>query len=300
MKKILVAAFLVLLLVPRLFAEAENAYLGVSDKLSYQDKNAESLKLLLSKLPHTTDPEDRAEIYWRLSRDTLREANDRAYRGAKAQSLIASYLKGEGYGEKAIEDDPSNPHGYVWKAANIGRWGETRGILASLSKADEMRRLLVHALRLDPKLGNAWFILSQLYAQVPGYPVSFGSITYAVSLARKALQTRGEQLADHSVFDVPSDYYLQLARHLVKRNWSAERRTREHAVEANRYQRASGILAKGLSYEGSAKLASRSDREEAVALVKMVAQKLELIAHRTPREAVDLSTALSDLSAWGS
>lgn len=294
MKRVLFVAVFVLLVFPRLFAQSD--YLKLSDKLSFEDKNAQSTDLLLKKLPSVTNPTVQAEIYWRLSRDTLHATDDMKAEGASDQTLLAGYLKGESYADKAIGLDPNNAKGYYWKASNIGRWGQTRGILASLFKADPMRKLLDRSAELDPSQGDAWFVLGQLYEQVPGFPISFGNVVYAVSLGRKAIDARKAELARGVVPDVPYDYYIQLARHLAKRNWSAARRRREQPIEAQKYRETTNVVEKNFYYEGVAEIPATSDRQEAIQLDEMVVNKMEQIPNRSVSQNRDLSHAKDDLA----
>jgi tetratricopeptide (TPR) repeat protein len=296
MKKAVFLAVFLILVFPRLFAQTD--YLKTSDKLSFEDKNQASMDLLLQKLPTVKDPKQQAEIYLRLSRDTLHATDDMKSQGASGQTLLDQYLKGESYADKAIELDPSNAKGYYWKASNIGRWGQTRGILASLFKADPMRKLLEQSARLDPTQGDPWFVLGQLYEQVPGFPISFGNVAYAVSLGRKAVDARKAELARGVVPDVPYDYYIQLARHLAKRNWSESKRARARAGEAQRYRDATDVVEKNFYYEGALQIPAVSDRQEATQIDERVVQQMEAIPNRSVSQNRDLKNAKDDLAAW--
>lgn len=296
MKKMLVVAIFAVLVLPRLFAQSD--YLKTSDTLSFEDKNQASMDLLLGKLPSVADPTQQAEIYWRLSRDTLHATDDLKSQGAPSDSLLQEYLKGESYADKAIELDPNNAKGYYWKASNIGRWGQTRGILASLFKADPMRQLLQQSARLDSSQGDPWFVLGQLYEQVPGFPISFGNAVYAVSLGRKAVDARKAEFAKGTVPDIPYDYYIQLARHLAKRNWSADKRAREHAAEAQSYKNTSDVIQKNDYYEGAIQISPISDKEEAIQIDQEVVSKMEAISNRSQSQQRDLKNAKDDLAAW--
>ncbi len=296
MKKMLIAAIFMALVLPRLFAQAD--FLKTSDKLSFEDKNQASIDLLMQKLPSVTSPVEQAQIYWRLSRDTLHATDDLKFQGADSKTLLDDYLKGESYADKAIELDPNNAKGYYWKASNIGRWGQTRGILASLFKADPMRKLLEQSARLDPSQGDAWFVLGQLYEQVPGFPISFGNADYAVSLGRKAVDARKAELAKGIVPDVPYDYYIQLARHLAKRNWSARKRAGEHKSEAQSYANTSDVVQKNNYYEGAVQIPDISDKQEAIQIDQMVVSKMEMIPNRSESQKRDLKNAQDDLASW--
>jgi tetratricopeptide (TPR) repeat protein len=104
------------------------------------------------------------------------------------------YDEGMTFADRAIEADPSNNLGYYWKASNLGRWGETRGILSSLNQAKPMRDLLEQSIERDSDHWDSYYVLGLLYARVPGGIISFGNTDYAVSLGRKARELMREEM----------------------------------------------------------------------------------------------------------
>ncbi len=56
------------------------------------------------------------------------------------------------YADKAIKFSPSNNLGFFWKSCNLGRWGEVKGIMESLFKAEEVVELLIQSIELNPML----------------------------------------------------------------------------------------------------------------------------------------------------
>ena len=294
------SGFLVLFVISLSWAYADPGYLKRSDDLSYRDHNKESFDLLESALPSVSSDQERARIYWRLSRDTLNVADGEKAKGESSETLLALYKKWESYADQAIAADPSNPKGYFWKAGNMGRWGQTRGIMVSLSLADPIRKLVTRAAELNPNAGDPWFVLGQLYDQVPGFPFSFGNVIWAVSLGRKAIDARKAEVAQGVERDVPYDYYVQLARHLMKRNWSAAQRSNEQSGEAARYNSISDVVEKNDYYEGAAEIPSGSDRDEARQISRRVISQLEAKSDRTKKDDTDLKNARETLSQVGS
>ena len=58
------------------------------------------------------------------------QLGDVAEKPSKPQAdILAVFTEGEGYADKAIAADPQNDLGYYWKSANIGRWGQVKGVL---------------------------------------------------------------------------------------------------------------------------------------------------------------------------
>src|SRR5208337_2156133 len=144
---------------------AQPDYLERSDDLNFASANAESSQLLMEMLPSAQTDQERAQIYWRLSRDTIMGTDIRRYTGETFDSLLPFYKKGESYADSAIARDPKNPMGYYLKACNIGRQVQAH---ATLSLVESMRTLLMTAAALDPQLSGPWYVLGQLYEQVPG------------------------------------------------------------------------------------------------------------------------------------
>ncbi len=292
----LLAGVFVLFTLGLSWAFADPGVLKQSDDLSFSGHNTQSFNLLESALPAASSDQERARIYWRLSRDTLNIADGEKAKGASSETLLALYKKGESYADQAMAADPANPKGYFWKAGNMGRWGQTRGIMASLSLADPIRKLVTEAAELNPSAGDPWFVLGQLYDQVPGFPISFGNIVWAVSLGRKAIDARKAEVAQGVERDVPYDYYVQLARHLMKRNWSAAQRASEQPGEAARYNSIENIVDKNDYYEGVVKIPSGSDRDEAREISRWVVSQLESRSDRTQKQDTDLKNARDNLS----
>ena len=189
--------FLIVLLVffPLGFAYADDSPAAdQADSLNDKGMYAEAGSLLKAALPDAPGGKERAELYWRAARETL-ELGDAAEADKKPQAdILALFTEGEGYADKAIAADPQNDQGYFWKSANMGRWGQVKGILDSLSKAAPMRDLLVKEISLNPERSEPYFVLGQLFREVPGWPVSFGNTDAAVSLGRKAVEMRQAQV----------------------------------------------------------------------------------------------------------
>lgn len=292
----IVCAFLVTAL-PALHALPD--YLTRSDELSRADRNVESSNLLMRMLPTARTDAERAEIYWRLSRDTLVDGDSRRWATSSPDSFLSFYSKGESYADKAIALDPDNSMGYYLKACNIGRLERAQGANASLARAELMRRLLVKAVLAGPLLSGPWYVLGQLYEQVPAWPISFGNTAWAVSLGRKALDAGMTAVSDGVEHDVPLDYSIQLARHLAKRDWSTERRVQEQAIEARKFTQTSDVVERNFYYEGVISIQPVSDRTEARQLCQEVIAKIGDGPRLTWSQRADLENARATLASLG-
>ena len=246
-----------------------------ADSLHDSGSNTEAIALLEAALAGAATAVERAELQWRLSRAWLNAGEQAEARGAGEAELLAIYEKGEASGQKAIEENPKSPLGYYWKAANTGRWGQAKGILNALARARPMRDLLRQAIALDPMHADSYYVMGQLYEQVPGPPVSFGDKDAAVSLGRYAVELRQRDVAAGREKSLNYDAYTELAKHLWDRNWSAAKRTREQGRKRGEYTQKSDPLDKALVYEALVKLSSESDREEARALAAWTIRELE-------------------------
>ena len=253
---------------------AADPILEQADALYTQDKLEEAKTMLLGALSSKTSASDKADVLWRLSRVVLNIGDELNAEGASKDTLFAIYEEAQSYAEQAIEIHPI-AEAYQWKASSVGRWGETKGPLNALGKAEPMRKDLAVVINDFNDLDNseAWYVMGQLYFQLPGWPISFGNLDAAISYTRKALDTipGDEQFPGH---------YKALAQMLWKRNWSASKRNSEIAKiqkqwdkNANKpaldrheyYEGANGSSTKPF-YTNKA-LKEMSDREEALILV---------------------------------
>ncbi|MGA2975946.1 MAG: hypothetical protein ABSF77_11615 [Spirochaetia bacterium] len=288
-----------LILLPLSFVCAETSQVALqADSLHDSGKYVEAKKLLLDTLAATTDAKEQAELYWRVARETL-ELGDIAEMDKKPQAdILAIFTEGEGYADKAIAADPQNDLGYYWKSSNIGRWGQIKGVLNSLFKAGPMKDLLVKELSLNPDRTDPYYVLGQLYRELPAWPLSFGNIDAAVSLGRKSVELRESQVRAGTEKDLVYNFYNELAKTLYKRNWSAATRVAEQKNKAAKLASASTPLDKGALYEAGTTLKNISDREEAKALVQWVVNELEKLASINAPQKKDLQKAKDLLAKW--
>ena len=277
------------------FSEVDALYLTDEHDQEVYDKLQEMLKQASSN-------EEKAEVLWRLSRVCvdLGDAIDKSNKNAR----FAIYEEGEQYALDSIAANPT-PQGYLWKCSNIGRWGQTKGVLDSLAKAKPMYEDMVYLTDnlncLDSS--EAWYILAVLFESLPGKPISFGNRNYAISYGRLACET------------IPSNViyggtYKQLAETLWARNWNAKKRTSEFAkMQKNWEKEKSSNIEKYKYYEGSkgadsnpiwttAKYSSMSDRQEAVVIL-MYAQKIyESRATHTQADTKNYQEIADLLAEW--
>ncbi len=297
-KRVILISFIFFITSVALLFSDIDTIIDKADKLHERDNHEQVKAFLLESLNSVKDKADKAQLSWRLSRATLHLGDEAEKEGAGTEELLKIYEEGESYADRAIELDPGNHLGYYWKSANIGRWGQTKGILDSLFKAAPMRDLLKKAVMLKPDHSDSYYVLGQLYEQVPGFPISFGNVDYSVSLGRKAVDLHEEQYRKGIEKEINYDYYTELAKHLYKRNWSDSKRKKEQKRKSTRYRSQSDLLEKNFNYEGIVELEKGSDREEAGKMIEWVISELESISTRGKSQNDDLKEAKETLASW--
>ncbi|MFW6288861.1 MAG: hypothetical protein ACOC2Q_03680, partial [Spirochaetota bacterium] len=142
-----------------------------------------------------------------------------------------------------------------------------------------MRDLLRQAINQQPDHAGSYYVLGQLYAEVPGV-ISFGNDDYAVGLARKSIDLHEQELASGDADELEHDYYIQLASHLMQRGWNERKRDRAMAGKRDSFSSTDDRLEQGWYYEGTVRIPAQDDVEEAEALLRDMIGRLEAIRDR--------------------
>ncbi|MBN2536180.1 MAG: hypothetical protein JXB88_25085 [Spirochaetales bacterium] len=269
-----------------------------ADNLHNAYRYAEENTLLLSLVNKAQGNKEKAEVYWRLARVTVYLGDDSEDRGDSKNKILSFFEQGEEYANKAMELDPGNHLAYYWKSANIGRWGQVKGILNALNKARPMQVLLVQAINLDPAHADSFNVLGELYDELPGFPISFGNIDYSVSLARKCISLHEEDRTVGREPRIKYGYYIKLAKHLYKRNWNTKKRIEKQEGKEKKYGKEKNILEKNFYYEGTISIKNMSDREEAKEIMNKVIAELNGISNRDKEQNDDLADANKIKAGW--
>jgi tetratricopeptide (TPR) repeat protein len=267
-----------------------------ADALDEEGRNQEALATLQAALGAAKSGGEAAEIAWRLSRASMNLGNAAQKAGGRDAQLLPYFESGERYGQMAIDADPRSELGYFWKAGNAGRWGQVRGLLNALGKTRDMVKLLAKAIELKPTHRDSYYVLGQLHGHVPGFPIGFGNIDYAVSLSRKAVDLLEQEVRSGSEKRPDYDFAIELAKNLARRNWSASRRAKAALDDRSAHAAASDELTRSFTYESSITLPKMSDREEAREIVARAIDALQAIARRRPGEEAALAKARETLA----
>ena len=289
MKRLCVLAVILVISTQGAFAQV-SSLLEESDELYDAERYDRTVQVLERALSSASSDSQRAEVYWRLSRVQLGIGDELRDEEGDDDAAMEVYDRGMDYGDQAIDADASNNLGYYWKASNLGRWGETRGILSSLRQAGPMRDLLEQSIQRDPDHAESYYVLGLLYARVPGGLISFGNTDYAVSLGRKAVDLH---LADVRAGEEELYYPIrfELASHLIDRDWNRRKRGREQASKRREHERADGILEQSFYYEGTVDTPPVDDEEEARRILEDVIDELAEQAEPGSRKGRQLDRA---------
>ncbi|MCK4514068.1 MAG: hypothetical protein KAU31_02360 [Spirochaetaceae bacterium] len=289
LKRSFLLGFALIFVVAGAFA-LDNAAIEEADALYEDDEPQAAFDILEDALSTAGNGAERAEVLWRMARATLDVAELEEDKGGPAEPILAMYVSGEQYGIQAVDADPSNHLGYYWQSANIGKWGQLKGILNSLFKAGPMRDLLNQAIEREPDHADSYYVLGQMYEQVPGF-ISFGNKDFAVSLGRKSIELHEAELAAGIEDEMNHDYYVQMASHLIARNWDENKRNNEQSKKRRNYNNTDEVLRQGWYYEGMVDMSAQSDREEAEDLLRRMITSLESIAGRSDGQNRQLEEA---------
>lgn len=271
------------------------------DKLYEAERYEEAREILDKAEAMVNSNEQKAEYYWRLSRNTLMLADEAERRGASEDQLLQEFEKGEALASRALEFDSDNHFAYYWRGSNIGRWGQTKGIVNSLMKAGPMRDDIERAVRADSSHADSFYVLGMLYASVPKL-ISFGNKEYAVSYSRRAIDAyRGDKTR--------YSYYLKLGDHLYQRDWNSRKRQKEarktsadftdadDSVERYKYFNAAFDFSKPQPYSRSG-VEDMSDKEEAIEIMEWIVNELESNSTLTSGQKDNLEEAQAFLDDW--
>ena len=267
MKKLVI--LLVMLLVAAM-ALAALDFKSVDDLYDSGTDNQKVYDTLQSLLKEAKTAEEKSEVLWRLSRVCV-DLGDKLDEKDK-NGKFAIYTEGENYALQSIAEKP-NYLAYLWKCANIGRYGQTKGVMDSLGKVKPMKADL-KVITDDFKVVNsseAWYTLAVLNDSVPG--ILGGDSVAAISYMRAACDT------------IPAKYiyggtYKALAEMLYNRDWSADKRAKEIKKMQGKWDKETkSNFDKYAYYEGATgadatpvwvntKLSAMSDRQEALVILK--------------------------------
>lgn len=236
---------------------------------------------LQALLPSAAGDKDKAQVFWRLAKAYMTKGNDVTGKTGRREL----YQTGIDYAEKAISLDPTDPDCYIWHCGCVGMECQTHNIMEQAAAAQILTKDVTVILdklgRID--YASAWYTLAEINFNHP-----FKSNDTAVNYARRAIDTIAKE-------DLSICSYTLLARILIRRNWSAEKRNaRAVTDQANFNKTYSSNIEKYAFYNGSAipawssvALGNMSDKQEAKALVEYARKVYNAATYKTKTDKED-------------
>lgn len=205
MKRVLILSLLVVAALWALderLSQADNYYLNHHQDPTYLTKARDLCDQVLAE--NAND----AQALWRLARLYVAFGDKRTNKDEK----LSRYEKGKGYGERAKTAGPNSAEAHFWYGVCLGRIGQTKGVLNSLSLAGPVKQAFEKALSLDPKFAPAMDGLAVWYMEVPGF--AGGDLNKSVEYLKKGIATQ----PNYSLL------YIDLAKVYIKQgNYSGAR-----------------------------------------------------------------------------
>jgi tetratricopeptide (TPR) repeat protein len=139
---------------------AEKIYLSYYEDFGNLDRAIDNLNKILEQNPKDVEAMTLLSRVWLTYGDVA--AKDK-------NEKLRAYENGRDIAKKAMELSPKNPDAHFWYTANMGRWGQTRGVLKSLFLVSQVKEQLNLILALDPNYVPALEVYGVLYYELPGF-----------------------------------------------------------------------------------------------------------------------------------
>lgn len=139
---------------------ANKTYLDYSKDSMSLDRSIEILEDILDKNPKNLEALVLLSRVW-LTYGYAKAPNDK--------EKLRVFKNGIKAAKKAVELAPDDPDAHFFYAANLGSWGQTRGVLKSLFLLPEIKKELRFILRLDPDHVYALGMNGLLYYTIPDF-----------------------------------------------------------------------------------------------------------------------------------
>jgi tetratricopeptide (TPR) repeat protein len=167
-KTAIVFLFVSALAALRAHPQVSGSLIQQSDELYSGRADLDKAKAALAKLDEAlAAKEDAYSVYWRMARLSYWIGDHTADKEAKKRIL----QQGIEQAKKAVEIDPDRADGHFWLGVCYGVYGETRGVLKSLSLVKPIKEAMRRVLAIDPAYdrGGADRVLGRVYHEVPKF-----------------------------------------------------------------------------------------------------------------------------------
>jgi len=268
-------------------------FANVDGKLTAAGDYAAARKELLEMLSQAENNAQKAEVYWRLSRNQLLIGLEEKTEEAKRKT----YNKGIEYANKAIEADPKNPEGYMWHSANVGKECQTHGMMEQAKAVGtviaDIETILVKLNQTDHSA--AWHAMAEIYYNHP-----FKSTDEGINFARKSALCVPEGELHSSIFGL-------LAKMLYERNWTASKRALVASRNRDKFNDSSKTnIERFAAFDGGIgktpwtgkTIGEVSDREEAAAVLNYLEKLYKSADNVSDKDKKDYLEAIKISNKW--
>lgn len=140
--------------------DAERTYLNYYEDFGNIVRAIDKLNRIIEQNPKDAEAMTLLSRVWLTYGDVVAKDRD--------EKLVA-YEKGRDIAKRAIELSPNDPDAHFWYTANMGRWGQTRGVLRSLFLVPQVKEQLDLILAINPNYVPALDVYGMLYYELPGF-----------------------------------------------------------------------------------------------------------------------------------
>lgn len=166
--KTILLIFVFLIFSFSLFSQEAEDLIAQGDELYSQMKDIDAAKEARAKYQEALiKAEDKYDAYWRLAR-ILYYIGDHTESKKERKTIFS---QGIYYAKKAIKLQPEKPDGHYWLGVDYGVYGETRGVLKSLSLVKPIKKEMNKVIELnqDYEDGGPDRVLGRVYFKLPGF-----------------------------------------------------------------------------------------------------------------------------------
>jgi hypothetical protein len=145
---------------PSLLAQADAAY------AKREDVPQAKIAMITYERLAGSDPKMAVEAFWKASRSAWWLGEHAKERTEK----LDLFQTGMNLSKKAIALNPESVDAHFWLGCNEGSYGDTKGVLKSLSMVKPIRHEMAEVIRLNDRYdgGGAWRVLGVVDYKVPG------------------------------------------------------------------------------------------------------------------------------------
>jgi len=159
--------FLVLLIFSiSLFSQEPEELIAQGDKLYADMKDMATAQEARAKYQEAAAKAGSYEAFWKLAR-MLYFVGDKTE--SKKERMVI-FSQGVYFAKRAVAMEPEKPDGHYWLGVNYGVYGETKGVLKSLSLVKPIKNAMNKVIELDRGYedGGPDRVLGRVYFKLPG------------------------------------------------------------------------------------------------------------------------------------